>query len=182
MNRNVKIGIALATGFTVLNAACLVTSAVLWMVTPTPRSEPRLSPEQIAEFRVEIEKISPQLEKLNMAFNNEFKAKSAMAQYTDRPRMIAKYVDGMYAIDVSNCPQDFQDAYLNFIKAFESAKTFYQVHGGVNDAIGLFSDGPWGTLGNAAKLTKEEQKVKKDLNEGLARLRLAAKKYGAKGF
>ena len=182
MTKNVKIGWFVAGILTLLNAGCLLTSLIFWLASgPAHRSVP-LTPEQMQTYKVEIEKIAPPMQRLFADTFAKLKDKGTFEKLQSQYIIIGKYAEGLYAIDVSNCPPDFQEAFLAFIRSMEKAKTFYQIHGGAGDVLPLLSDGLWGTFANAGKLTKEEQEVMKGMNESGAQLRLAAKKYNAKGF
>jgi hypothetical protein len=77
-------------------------------------------------------------------------------QYWDASPIIGRVVDGMQAIDTSGCPEDFQEAYRDHIKAWQKMQGVATRYGGMNGFVqGFLSLGT--ALGDAIEDGNEAQ-------------------------
>ena len=96
----------------------------------------------------------------------------------DKSGITGRYYVGLQKIDLSGCPDDFQAAFREHIRAWLGYAEFAARYGGFRGFFrGFFSPNPLGTVVTAASEASEaEQKIRSTWDE-VTRL---ARKYGAK--
>lgn len=152
----------------------------LWL-TYRPKPAKVLTAEEIAACRQEIESVLQQVGRVNEQVLAPHAKKNVVQKAIDQAEVLERYVNGLYPIDTSRCPEDFQQAFLRMLRALDRMKNFYKARG-TADVVGIISSDIWGGLKTMGKLSAEEQALHKELNEATTDLRLAGKRHHVKGI
>lgn len=180
MNRHLKLFLIAAACITLLNSCCIATHFGLWL-TYRPKAPKSLTAAEIDSYRQEIESVLQQVARVNEQVLAPHAKKNVVQKAVDQADVLGRYVNGLYAIDTSRCPDDFQQAFLRMLRALDRMKNFYKARG-TADVVEIISSDIWGGLKTMGKLSAEEQALHRELGEATTDLRLAGKRYHVKGI
>lgn len=88
---------------------------------------------------------------------------------------IKRYVDGLRAIDKSECPEDFQEAYLQHIHAWQR----FQIEKANNEGLTAFLKGYFGDRDSFMQSLHADETAQKEIAETWFQVERIALKHGA---